>query len=59
MLDKRKDSFIEEAGNPREKVDSCPKKLILPNPQVLFKDYIGKRGKGYMLERELNLYFQR
>ena len=25
MLDKRKHSFIEESGNPGEKVDSCPK----------------------------------
>lgn len=23
-MDKRKDSFVEEAGNPGEKVDSCP-----------------------------------
>ena len=25
VLGKRKDSFIEETGNPGEKVDSCPK----------------------------------
>lgn len=25
ILGKRKDNFIEKAGNPREKVDSCPK----------------------------------
>lgn len=29
MSDKSKDSFIEEDGNPKEKVDSCPKE---PSP---------------------------
>ena len=32
MLGKRQDSFIEEAGSPGEKVDSCPKG---PTPRSL------------------------
>ena len=32
VLGKRKDSFIEEARNPREKVGSCPKELTPPCP---------------------------
>ena len=32
MLGKRKDSFIEEAGSPGEKTDSCPKG---PSPHSL------------------------
>lgn len=30
VLGKRKDTFIEEASNPGEKVDSCPKEPIPP-----------------------------
>ena len=32
VLGKRKDSFIEEAHNPGEKVGSCPKELTPPCP---------------------------
>ena len=47
---KRKDGFTEEAGNPGEKVNSCPRE---PTPQVLLRNYVGKRGRGYMLGRGL------
>ena len=40
VLGERKDSFIEEAGNPSEKVDSCAQnQLQLPAPQII-------QGKG-------------
>ena len=64
MLGKRKDSFVEEAGSPGEKVDSYPKE---PTPQVLLRDYVGKRGGatcwrgGNLLRSEMTisvLWFQ-
>ena len=52
MLGKRKDSFIEEAGNPGEEVDSCPKEQTPDSPGFTQKLY-WKRRRGYILRRGL------
>ena len=43
MLGKRKDSFIEEASNSGEKVDSCPKEPIIHSPGFAQRLYREKR----------------
>ena len=51
MLGRRNDNFMEEANNPEEKVDSCPKNQ-LPTPKGLPGDYKRKEQMAaYMLGR--------
>ena len=60
MLDKRKDSFIEEAGDPGEKVDSCPKEPTPNSPgfaQSLYRGNGKGLGKGIMYWGGSNLLF--
>lgn len=35
MLDKRKDRWIEEAGNPGKEVDSCPNEPTPYSPEII------------------------
>ena len=58
MLGKRKDSFIEEAGNPGEKEDSCPKEPPPGSPGFAQRLYMKKR-KGLCAEEGVIFYFQR
>ena len=48
----REDSFLEEASNPGEKVDSCPKESN-PQTQVLLRDYTEKKTKGLHAEERI------
>ena len=57
MLGKKKDSFIEEASNPGEKVDSCPKEPAPNSPGFARRLYKEKR-KGLCAEGGIVFYFQ-
>ena len=58
MLGERKDSFTEEAGNPGEKVDSCPKEPTPNSPGFAWRLYREKR-KGLHAREGVIFYFQR
>lgn len=49
-MDKRKDSFFEEACNLGSRWTLSPKKQFL-NPQISLRDYIGKEERGTQMLR--------
>lgn len=51
-MGKRKDSFIEEASTPGEKMDSCPKEPATPFPGFAWGLYMEKR-KGLCAEERV------
>ena len=51
-MGKRKDSFIEEASNPGEKVDSYPKEPT-PNTPGLAQRYYMEKRKGLGAEERV------